>query len=65
MTPKRKRYVCLQAGCDTVIEAGDDEALIEAVQAHVADAHHSFELEEFILTGATEVDDGEAGENEQ
>jgi predicted small metal-binding protein len=54
--PKRKRFVCLEAGCDEVIEADSDEELIEAVQTHVADAHNSFELDEFILAGATEVD---------
>jgi len=64
MATMRKRYVCLQAGCDTVIEAGDDEALVEAVQAHVAETHDSFELEEFILAGATDVDDGEADDGE-
>jgi hypothetical protein len=54
---KKKRFVCLEAGCETVIEANTDEALVEAVQEHVAHAHNSFELEEFILAGATEVDD--------
>lgn len=53
----RKRFVCLEAGCDQVIEAGDDGELIEAVQQHVADAHGSFEIEDFILAGATEVED--------
>jgi predicted small metal-binding protein len=53
---KRKQFVCLEAGCDQVIEAPGDEELIEAVQAHVAEAHDSFELDEFILAGATEVD---------
>jgi hypothetical protein len=42
-----------------VIEAESDEELIEAVQAHVAEAHNSFELDEFILAGATEVDSGQ------
>jgi predicted small metal-binding protein len=53
---KKKKFVCLEAGCDRVIEADGDEELIEAVQAHVAEAHNSFELDEFILAGATEVD---------
>ncbi len=57
MTAKqRKQFVCLEAGCDQVIEADGDEELIEAVQKHVAEAHNSFELEEFILAGATEVE---------
>jgi predicted small metal-binding protein len=51
----RKRFVCLEAGCEAVIEADSDEELVRAVQQHVADAHDSFELEEFILAGATEV----------
>ncbi len=56
---KKKQFVCLEAGCQTVIEAGSDEELVRAVQQHVAEAHNSFELDEFILAGATEV------ENEQ
>ena len=55
MASTKKRFTCLEAGCDIVIEAGSDEELIRAVQTHVADAHNSFELEEFILAGATEV----------
>jgi len=55
----RKRFVCLEAGCDRVIEAGSDEELVEAVQEHVAEAHNSFEIEDFILAGATEVQDGQ------
>ena len=51
----RRRFVCLEAGCEKVIEAQDDDELIRAVQEHVAEAHDSFELEEFILAGATEV----------
>jgi predicted small metal-binding protein len=57
--PGRKRFVCLEARCDQVIEADGDEELVRAVQEHVAEAHNSFELEEFILAGATDVD-GEA-----
>jgi predicted small metal-binding protein len=56
MTVKRKQFVCLEAGCETAIEANSDEELVRAVQHHVAEAHNSFELEEFILAGATEVD---------
>ncbi len=53
---KRKQFVCLEAGCQTVIEASSDEELVRAVQQHVAEAHNSFELDEFILAGATEVE---------
>ena len=56
VTKKKKRFVCLEAGCDRVIDADGDQELIEAVQAHVAEAHNSFELDEFILAGATDVD---------
>jgi predicted small metal-binding protein len=58
MTMTKKQFVCLEAGCDKVIVAPGDEELIEAVQQHVAEAHNSFELEEFILAAATEVDAG-------
>jgi predicted small metal-binding protein len=51
---KRKRFVCLEAGCETPIEADSDDELVQAVQQHMAEAHNSFELEEFILAGATE-----------
>jgi predicted small metal-binding protein len=53
---KKKQFVCLESGCQTVIEAATDEELVEAVQRHVGEAHDSFELEEFILAGATEVE---------
>lgn len=50
-----KRFDCLEAGCTFRAEAESDEQLVSAVQAHVADAHGSFELEEFILAGAVAV----------
>jgi predicted small metal-binding protein len=52
----RKQFVCLEAGCERVIEANSDDELVRAVQEHVAEAHNSFELEDFILAGATEAD---------
>ena len=42
-------YRCLEAGCDAEIRAADEQALVDAVQAHVAEAHDSFELDEVIL----------------
>ena len=51
-----KRFECLEAGCDATIEADDDEALIEAVEAHMAEAHNTFELEDVILANAVTVD---------
>ena len=56
MPATRKQFVCLEAGCEMVIEAKSDGELIRAVQEHVAEAHHSFELDEFILAGAIEVE---------
>lgn len=53
----RKRFDCLEAGCDFSAEAASDDELVAAVQDHVAKAHESFELEEFILAGAVEVED--------
>ena len=52
-------YRCLDAGCDVEIRAADERALVEAVQAHVAEAHGSFELEEVIVDMATEIETGE------
>ena len=54
-----KRWECMEAGCDAVVTAGDDDELVEKVNDHVRAAHDSYELEEIILAGATEVaDDG-------
>jgi predicted small metal-binding protein len=50
-----RRYECLDAGCGEVIVADDEAALVEAVQAHMADAHDSFELEDVIVDTSTEV----------
>ena len=61
MTP-RKRFVCLEAGCDQVIEADSDDELVDAAQEHVREAHNSFELPDFILAGATEVESGSSSE---
>jgi predicted small metal-binding protein len=46
------RWRCLEVGCDTVVTAATDELLVEAVTAHVREAHDSYELEEVILAGA-------------
>jgi hypothetical protein len=50
-----RRYECLDAGCGEVIVAADEAALIDAVQAHMAEAHDSFELEDVIVDTSTEV----------
>ena len=49
-----RQYECLDADCGEVIVAADEAALIEAVQAHMADAHDSFELEDTIVDASTE-----------
>jgi predicted small metal-binding protein len=51
-----RQYQCLEAGCDQRIVAPDDEALVAAVQRHVAEEHDSFELEDVIIDASTEVD---------
>ncbi len=52
-----RRYECLDADCGEVIVADDEAALIEAVQAHMADAHDSFELEDMIVDASTETEE--------
>jgi len=56
-----RRYQCLDVDCDQEIVAPDEEALIEAVQRHVAEQHDSFELEAVIIDMSTEVE-GEEGD---
>jgi predicted small metal-binding protein len=55
-----RRYECLDADCGEVIVAADEAALIEAVQAHMADAHDSFELEDVIVDTSTEAGEEES-----
>jgi predicted small metal-binding protein len=55
-----KRWQCLDVGCGAVISAGSDDELVEAANAHVREAHGSYELEEMILAVAEEApDEGE------
>jgi predicted small metal-binding protein len=54
-----KKWECLEAGCDAVVTAEDDDELIAKVNEHVGEAHGSYELEDVILAGAVEVDDGD------
>ena len=55
--PVARAWRCLEAGCDAVITADDDEQLITAVNRHVAEMHDSFELEDVILDAAEDVPD--------
>jgi hypothetical protein len=51
-----RSFQCLEAGCDEEIVAPDQEALVEAVQRHVAEKHDSFELTDVIIDASTEVE---------
>jgi hypothetical protein len=57
-----RQYKCLDAGCGATIVAPDEQALVEAVQRHMAEAHDSFELEDVIIDMSTEAEDGEGKE---
>jgi predicted small metal-binding protein len=57
-----RQYQCLDAGCGAMIVAPDDQALVEAVQRHMAEEHDSFELEDVIIDMSTEADGGEEEE---
>ena len=50
-----RAWRCLEAGCDEVVIADDDQQLVAAVNRHVAEAHDSFELEEVILDAAEDA----------
>jgi predicted small metal-binding protein len=55
-----RQYECLDAGCEAIIVAADEQALVEAVQRHMAEDHGSFELEDVIIDMSTELEgDGE------
>jgi Protein of unknown function (DUF1059) len=50
-----RAWRCLEAGCDTLVTAENDEQLVAAANRHVAEAHDSFELEDVILDAAEEA----------
>jgi predicted small metal-binding protein len=54
-----KRWECLEARCNAIVTARDEDELIAKVNEHVGAAHGSYELEEVILAGAEDVDDGD------
>jgi predicted small metal-binding protein len=55
-----KRWQCLDVGCGAAVSAGSDEELVEAANAHMREAHGSYELEEMILAVAEDApDEGE------
>ena len=45
-----KRWTCMEAGCSAIVVAEDEDELIEQVNAHVGEAHGSYELEDVIVT---------------
>lgn len=53
----RKKWTCMEHDCDTVVVADSIEELVAMVNAHVGEAHNSFELEEMIEDVAEDVDD--------
>jgi predicted small metal-binding protein len=53
-----RRWQCLEVGCATAVTAGSDEELVAAVNAHVREAHDSYELEEVILAAAEDEPEG-------
>jgi predicted small metal-binding protein len=50
-----RQWQCLEIGCGEEITAESDEELVEAVNAHVREAHGSYELEEMILAVAEDA----------
>jgi predicted small metal-binding protein len=46
------RYECLEAGCDWTTESSSEQELVESVNAHMAGAHNTFELEDVIIDNA-------------
>jgi predicted small metal-binding protein len=50
-----RAWRCLEAGCDAVITADNDEELVAAVNRHVGEVHGSFELEDVILDAAEDA----------
>jgi predicted small metal-binding protein len=50
-----RQWQCLEIGCGEMVTAESDEELVEAVNAHVREAHGSYELEEMILAVAEDV----------
>ena len=50
-----RQWQCLEVGCGEVVSASSDEALVEAANEHVREAHGSYELEEMILAVAQDA----------
>jgi predicted small metal-binding protein len=50
-----RQWECLEIGCGEVVTAESDEELVAAANAHVGEAHGSYELEEMILAVAEDA----------
>jgi hypothetical protein len=48
----------MEAGCTAVVTADGEDELVEKVNAHVSEAHDSYELEDVILADAEDVPTG-------
>jgi predicted small metal-binding protein len=48
----------MEAGCSAVVTAGDEDELVEKVNAHMREGHDSYELEDVILADAEDVPAG-------
>jgi predicted small metal-binding protein len=51
-----KRWSCVEHGCAYETVQPDDAQVVAAAQGHIADTHHSFELEEMILAVVEDAD---------
>jgi predicted small metal-binding protein len=45
-------FSCLEPGCGWTFETDSEEKLVETVQAHMAEEHDTFELEDVIIDNA-------------
>ena len=52
-----KRWSCVEAGCDWTVTAADVDTIVALAQAHIAEAHSSFELDDMIEAVLVDVDD--------
>ena len=52
-----RSWSCNEHACEAEIRADSMEELIEQVNAHMAEAHDSYELEEMIEDASVEVPD--------
>jgi len=56
------RWSCVEAGCDWSVTAAGADTIVPLVQAHIAESHSSFELEDMIEAVLEDVpDEGEDG----